>query len=132
LNSLAFAAKPEINRNGSRSGSPDYLDWLATWIGVRLRPDRGASWNFELLRLAARILPWRGTQKGVEAMLNAYLRHEATAAITTDSSISFQVQLTLSDGADANRLKEIATEVLNREKPAHTTFQLLQDTVAGI
>src|SRR5207248_4386600 len=47
-----------LTPSGSGTG---FVSWLAQWIGLALRPDRGERWNRELLRLAGRIGPRRGT-----------------------------------------------------------------------
>src|SRR5262249_40053702 len=67
---LHAAGRPVARLAASGSGAA-FLEWLAGWVGLALRPGRGERWNRELLRVAGRIAPWRGTRAGVEAFLNA-------------------------------------------------------------
>lgn len=83
---------------GSGTG---FLEWLAGWIGLELRPDRGERWNRELARVAGRIWPWRGTRRGVDAFLALYLRGEARDVHVVDAPNPIQVGVASTVGADA-------------------------------
>ena len=140
-----------VRRVSSGSGTV-FLSWLAGWIGLALRPDRGERWNRELVRLAGRIWPWRGTQEGFEAFLNASLRGEARATIF-DPTNPLQIGLVSTVGVDTvicgsvphffwadlvtdernsrlyhpdglNELIQAAQQVLRQEKPTHTYADL--------
>ena len=129
-----------------------HLAWLAGWIGLALRPDRGEQWNRELLRLAGAIGPRRGTRAGVEAFVNAYLRGEAHAVVV-DPAQPLQVGLVATVGADTvvcggpphwfwieltteagnstlrqpaglAALAQAARAAADRERPAHTAYSL--------
>jgi hypothetical protein len=129
-----------------------FLSWLAGWLGLTLRPDRGERWNRELLRLAGRIWPWRGARVGVEAFLQAYLRGEAQATVV-DLANPFQIGLVSTVGVDTvicggvpytfwadlitdernsrlyhaaglAGLVQAAHQALGQEKPAHTDYTL--------
>jgi hypothetical protein len=129
-----------------------FLSWLAGWIGLALRPDRGERWNRELMRLAGRIWPWRGTRAGVGAFLRAYLRGEAEATVY-DWANPLQIGLVSTVGVDTvicggwphwfwadlvtnernSRLYhpaglveviQAAHQALRQEKPAHTYYDL--------
>jgi hypothetical protein len=143
--------QPVLRRAPSGSGTA-FLSWLAGWIGLVLRPDRGERWNRELLRLAGRIWPWRGTKIGVEAFLNAYLRGEAQATLFEPAN-PLQIGLVSTVGVDTivcgglphffwvdiatdahnqwlyqpeglNEMVQAGHQALRREKPAHTYYDL--------
>jgi hypothetical protein len=145
------AGRLVLRRAPSGSGTA-FLSWLAGWIGLGLRPDRGERWNRELLRLAGRIWPWRGTKIGVEGFLNAYLRGEAQATLF-EAANPLQIGLVSTVGADTivcgglphffwvdvateahnqrlyhpeglNEMVQAAHQALRREKPAHTYYDL--------
>jgi hypothetical protein len=130
-----------------------FLGFLAGWIGLKPRPDRGERWNRELLRLAGRIWPWRGTPRGVEAFLTASLRGEAERVRVLDAPDPFQLGLVSTVGADAviggmpphyfaveidteprnsrlyspvglAEMAQAAHTVLRAERPAHTYYDL--------
>ena len=152
---FAHAAGTGLRVLGARhgpAGGAAFLGWLAGWVAVETRPDRGERWNRELLRLNARLQPWRGTQRGLEATLNATLREEATAAVG-DRPNPLQIGLVATVGVDTvicgdppnyftvelqvdprngrlasplglAELVQAAQTVVRREKPAHTYFDL--------
>lgn len=128
------------------------LEWLAGWIGLALRPGRGERWNRDLLRRAGALWPSRGTLRGVQALLEAYLRGEAAPTLF-DPSNPLQVGLVSTVGVDtiicggplhtfwvdlhtarrSMRLRtpegmaemvQAAHEALLREKPGHTGYTL--------
>jgi hypothetical protein len=134
---------------GSGTGS---LRWLAGWIGLQLREDRGERWNRELLRSAGRLWPHRGTGSGLDEFLRAYLAGDATArtfapanpmqvgfisTVGVDTTICgaapnfFQVDVEsglqnpwhYSPGG-LTAVLQAATEALRRERPAHTYYDL--------
>jgi hypothetical protein len=143
--------QPVVRRVPSGSGTA-FLSWLAGWIGLALRPDRGEQWNRQLVRLAGRIWPWRGTQVGCEAFLNSWLRGEARATIF-DPANPLQIGLVSTIGVDTiicgsvphffwvdlvtdernsrlyhpdglHELIQAAQQVLRQEKPTHTYADL--------
>ncbi|MFQ5881393.1 MAG: hypothetical protein ACE5I9_02810 [Candidatus Methylomirabilales bacterium] len=144
--------RPVVRRAPSGSGTA-FLGWLAGWIGLALRPDRGEWWNRELLRLAGRVSSWRGTKVDVEAFLNTYLRGEARAIVFDPSNLILQIGLVSTIGVDTiicgglphffwadlvthkrnsrlyhaeglSEMVQAAHQALRREKPAHTYYDL--------
>jgi hypothetical protein len=129
-----------------------FLRWLAGLIGLALRPDRGERWNRELLRLAGRLWPLRGTRAGLQAHLRAVLRGDADAVVF-DPANPLQVGLVATVGVDTivcgglpyffwvelateqrnsrlysplglSEMVQAAQAVLRAERPAHTYYQL--------
>jgi phage tail-like protein len=118
-----------------RTAPVDFLPWLASWVGLSLRAD----WDADTQRgFIAEIVPLyrlRGTLAGLKRMLEIYLR-PLRDDVTRDDVVIFddfaepahffQVQLTLAD-AKPSRLRatqEIATAIIDQEKPAHTFYAL--------
>ena len=51
--------------------SPDMLQFLGSWLGVELEPTDPAEYRRSMVREVGRLLGWRGTRYGVEALLEA-------------------------------------------------------------
>jgi phage tail-like protein len=52
----------------------DFLKWLAAWLALSLREDWDEPTQRSLIRSIASLYPIRGTRRGLEAMLDLYLR----------------------------------------------------------
>ncbi|GAB1641043.1 phage tail protein [Krasilnikovia sp. MM14-A1259] len=51
--------------------SPEMLQFLGAWLGVELEPTDPAEYRRSMVREVGRLLGWRGTRFGVEALLEA-------------------------------------------------------------
>jgi phage tail-like protein len=51
--------------------SPEMLAYLGSWLGVMLEPTDPAEYRRSLVREVGKLLGWRGTRFGVEALLQA-------------------------------------------------------------
>jgi phage tail-like protein len=51
--------------------SPEMLQFLGSWLGVELEPTDPADYRRSMVREVGRLLGWRGTRYGVEALLEA-------------------------------------------------------------
>ena len=51
--------------------SPEMLQFLGAWLGVELEPTDPAEYRRSMVREVGRLLGWRGTRFGVEALLQA-------------------------------------------------------------
>ena len=51
--------------------SPEMLAYLGSWLGVMLEPTDPAEYRRTLVREVGKLLGWRGTRFGVEALLQA-------------------------------------------------------------
>lgn len=122
-----------------------FLQWLAGWLALELRADLDESTKRELLTHIVSLYSWRGTRKGLETLLA--LLTGATPVITEPETSTlevgaavvgsstrlgsrpfyFSVRLELPPSTDQQahkRIEEIAREVIEREKPAHTYYSL--------
>lgn len=58
-----------------RGGDPfAFLDYLAGWLAIPLRPEKPVDWNRRYLRRAIELAAARGTVPGVEGLLRAWLQ----------------------------------------------------------
>ena len=51
--------------------SPEMLQFLGAWLGLELEPTDPAEYRRSMVREVGRLLGWRGTRYGVEALLEA-------------------------------------------------------------
>jgi phage tail-like protein len=54
----------------------DYLQYLAGWVALPLRPEKGVDWNRRLFQAAIPLYKQRGTISGLEALLRAWLKDD--------------------------------------------------------
>lgn len=127
------------------SAPEEFLPWLAGWVATSLRED----WDTATRRsFIAHIVPLyrrRGTAWALQALLQVYLN--PTGEPLRDASVEvleapspgdptypapyppryFQVRFTIAerDPQTVWRRISIATEIIDREKPAHTYYGLL-------
>jgi Phage tail protein (Tail_P2_I) len=133
-----------------RRAPEEFLDWLAGWVALALQP----GWEVEeKRRLLARIVPLyakRGTKEGMEDFLSTYtglqigngvevreylhpMQVGVTSRVGKDTRIGetphyFEVRLILKEARPDRSLRgkqEIARAIIEREKPAHTCYDLL-------
>jgi phage tail-like protein len=116
----------------------EFLDWLAGWVGVALRPDMPDAQKREMIGRAAQLYRKRGTREGLEQLLAV---QSALHATITDASTPprlgapdlsgagphhFHVQVSLPSGSieTIGRQRALLEAILEAEKPAHTTYEL--------
>jgi phage tail-like protein len=128
-----------------------FLEWLSGWVALALRADIDEPQQRQLIARAASLYRLRGTREGLAAMLSIYalpnpdIEEFATAfQIGVSSTIGKDTQL---DGGPAHffrvtirlpnpdlnefaRQREIATAIIDMEKPAHTYYELRVETPA--
>jgi phage tail-like protein len=51
--------------------TPEMLQYLASWLGLELEPTDPPDYQRSLVREVGRLLGWRGTQRGIEGLLEA-------------------------------------------------------------
>jgi P2-related tail formation protein len=114
----------------------DFLPWLARWVAIALRDDMSEPQRRELIARAASLYRKRGTRQGLEQLLaiQSSLRATITDASTPPRSGApdvsgkgphfFHVQVSLSSVESIARQRAILMQILDAEKPAHTTYEL--------
>src|SRR4051794_36971245 len=75
----------------------DYLDYLASWIGLPLRAEKPAEWNRRFLTLAVPLLARSGTRDGLAALLRAWLAGDVLDAETHDPDAAHRPTVLLTD-----------------------------------
>jgi phage tail-like protein len=123
-----------LDRDGSgKSAPPDFLPWLATWVATSLRED----WSDDTRRrFIANIVPLyrqRGTKAALQSLLKLYtgvdvevLEDPKEPGAAPFPPRYFQVRFTVTerDPSLLSRKAVIATDIIDREKPAHTFYGL--------
>jgi P2-related tail formation protein len=116
----------------------EFLEWLARWVGVALRPYMSEPQRREMIARAVPLYRKRGTRDGLAQLLSIQSSLRATI---TDASTPprpgapdvskqgphfFHVQVSLPQGSidQIRRQREILVEILDAEKPAHTWYRL--------
>ncbi len=114
---------------------PDFLPWLAGWVATSLREDWDTTTRRRFLAHVVPLYQRRGTKQALQQLLQIYLDPgndpPATSVDIVDSDPAFppryfQVRFTVSE-RDAHvlaRRAEVATAIVDREKPAHTFYGL--------
>lgn len=105
----ATTPPPEFKHRPKTTTEFDYLNYLASWIGLPLRPEKPLEWNREFFKSAIGLYPKRSTFLGLDAMLRAWLKDDLleTQLILTDLTRShtdvdtiFQLDVTATLGLD--------------------------------
>jgi phage tail-like protein len=127
------------------SAPDDFLPWLAGWVATSLREDWDAATRRSFLAHIVPLYRRRGTARALQTLLQIYLNptgdplHDASVEVleapkpgdptypTPYPPRYFQVRFTVAerDPAILARRAAIATEIIDREKPAHTYYGLL-------
>jgi phage tail-like protein len=105
----------------------EFLPWLAGWVALSLRADWDTATKRDFIEEVVPLYRLRGTQAGLQRLLEIYTRETVTIDDNFDDPAHFfQVKMILSD-ADPERMKgkqEIARAIIDQEKPAHTFYAL--------
>jgi phage tail-like protein len=105
----------------------ELLDWLAGWVGVSLRAEWTADAKRRFLQQAVALYRKRGTREGLVQMLRLYTGQEATVDDAFDEIPHYfqvKVKFGVSDVHELGRKQQIARDIVDREKPAHTFYGL--------
>jgi phage tail-like protein len=127
----------------------EFLDWLAGWVAVTLREDWDEVRRRDLIARAAPLYRMRGTRRGVEEFLRIYTRlgvsidefrtalqvgEHSTIGVDTlvDGGAPFffhvRVMLPTPDPAQIRTQREVASAIVDLQKPAHTYYTLAVET----
>lgn len=102
----------------------DFLSWLASWTALSIRADLDKSKQREFI---ARIVPkyrFRGTKTNLQSLLEIFLVSSPTI-IEMEEDHKFSVRINLpADPSVLRRQLDIAINIIELEKPAHTDYQL--------
>lgn len=129
--------------------TPDeFLSWLGEWVALTLRTDWSEEEQRSFLSSIVRLYRKRGTKSGLIELLQIYTGTEVEVdellqpmQIGVRSTIGmntiigetppfhFIVRIILTNPVfvDLNRREQIARAIIEQEKPAHTTYDLIVD-----
>jgi phage tail-like protein len=130
----------------AESTPEEFLHWLAGWVALALRSDLSPSRQRRLLANIAHLYRIRGTRRYLEEILKLHLdalpsvtdedlpslqiaRHSTVGTDTYlggGPSFLFQVKLAFSQKENdfTARQRQLAREVIELERPAHTWYEL--------
>ncbi len=110
---------------------PDFLEWMATWVGIDLDETWPEHKQRDQVRNAVHLYRWRGTKKGLADVIRLYCDVEPeildnggtsysegpTGPLPGSPTPSLHVRITLPEGhdIDESRLHDLVTTA----KPAH-------------
>lgn len=125
----------------------EFLEWLSGWVALSLRADWDERRQRDFIAGAVSLYRLRGTKQGLEALigiytrlapaideLNAPLQIGVRSTIGKDTILDaphfFKVTIRLGDPnpEERKRMTEVATAIIDMEKPAHTRYALLVET----
>ncbi|HEX5734700.1 MAG TPA: phage tail protein [Blastocatellia bacterium] len=130
-----------------RNTPEEFLQWLAGWTAFSLRADLNLDQQRDFISKIIQLYSWRGTKRSLQDLLSIFTKGkpEITESATDDCQLGvnstigegmwlgggpahfFQVRIFLPD-MDAKliaRQMEIASALIEMEKPAHTFYELV-------
>ncbi len=137
--------EPGPGQEDNQRAPAEFLDWLAGWVALALRADMDEVRQRDLIARAVTLYRMRGTKRGLEEMITIYTRLPPTI---NELNIPFQIGVhsrvgddTLLDGGAAHffnvtlqlpdpdpkelaRQTQLASAIIDMEKPAHTYYTL--------
>lgn len=105
---------------------PEFLPWLAGWVGLTLRADWEVDTRRRFIREIVPLYRSRGTKDGLRDMLTLYTGQAVEIDDDQGPDHFFTVQLTLAqaDPEQVRQVQAIARAIIDQEKPAHTFYAL--------
>ena len=104
---------------------PDFLPWLARWVGLSLWEDWDVDERRRFIREIVPLYRWRGTKFGMKEVLRIYagVEEDAVRIHEFDEPVHyFEVMIT---GRDMDKRRDILIRIIDQEKPAHTYYTLI-------
>lgn len=102
----------------------EFLPWLASWVAVSLRDDWSVDFKRQFISNMVFLYRRRGTKEGLMKLLELYTTEGVAIAEFDRPAFYFQVSLTLGNLNEFKRKETIARALIDREKPAHTFYNL--------
>lgn len=123
----------------------EFLEWLAGWVALTLRADLDELRQRDFIARAVSLYPLRGTKQGLEEFVSIYTRLGVTVdELNTPFQIGVHsiigvdtlldggaphffrvlVRLPTPDSEQIRQHREVATAIIDIEKPAHTHYVL--------
>jgi phage tail-like protein len=112
-----------------RMAPPDFLPWLASWLGLVLDERWPEGQRRELIRAAVELYEWRGTRRGLSEFLRLYtgftpeiIEPGVGKGAQADQAHRFVVRITSSEPDKLDRA--LLMSIIDLEKPAHAGYKL--------
>jgi phage tail-like protein len=129
-----------------RETRSEFLPWLASWVALGLRADWTEAQKRDFLSNIVRLYQQRGTRENLSELLRIYTGLSPVISGTAENDIQIGVHSTIGldtqigggiphfftvtvtmpnpDPATLQRQHQIATALIELQKPAHTDYQL--------
>ncbi|MBP7686592.1 MAG: FHA domain-containing protein [Thermoflexales bacterium] len=112
-----------------RLAPPDFLPWLASWLGLVLDERWPEGQRRELIRAAVELYEWRGTRRGLSEFVRLYtgftpviIEPGVGKGAKADQAHRFIVRITSSEPDKLDRA--VLMSIIDLEKPAHAGYKL--------
>lgn len=112
-----------------RLAPPDFLPWLASWLGLVLDERWPEGQRRELIRAAVELYEWRGTRHGLSEFLRLYtgftpeiIEPGVGKGAKADQAHRFVVRIKSSEPDKLDRA--LLMSIIDLEKPAHAGYKL--------
>ena len=105
----------------------DFVPWLSSWVAFSVRADLEDGQKRKFLGRIVSLYLRRGTLPNLQELLGIFTVGVTTIDEDPNKPHYFRVTIRLPDGTSADRLRQssIAHALIDLEKPAHTTYDLL-------
>lgn len=107
-----------------------YLNYLARWIALPLRPEKPLSFNREFFKAAIPLYPKRGTLPGMDALLRAWLKGDLLETDPPDPTLLILTDLTRVYN-EVDTIFQLAPGNVADRRPNEIYVQLGVNTVLG-
>ena len=112
-----------------RLAPPDFLPWLASWLGLVLDERWPEGQRRELIRAAVELYEWRGTRRGLSEFVRLYtgftpeiIEPGVRKGAKADQAHRFIVRIKSSEPDKLDRA--VLMSIIDLEKPAHAGYKL--------
>jgi phage tail-like protein len=108
----------------------EFLPWLAKWTAFSLRADLDENQQRDFIANVIQLYRWRGSKANLQRLLKIFTGGEAVVTEDAGTPHYFYVALSLPKEwrekpvEFLGRKKEIAYDLIDLEKPAHTYYKL--------
>ena len=116
-------------------GPPEFVRWMASWVGQSIDPSVPEDRQRSLALAIGPLFPYRGTARGIEAMLAALTQSEVTVE---DSGgvyrageappVERRVSIQVNDSGEVDRQQLL--RIVQSEVPAQTAVELIVDSAS--
>jgi phage tail-like protein len=120
-----------------RLAPAEMLDWLGSWVALRLDETWPVAAQRELIAMATTLYRWRGTARGMRAHLRLLTGYEPTLVENFDglpddargqSRANWLTVIAFSDSPDIS--ERAVRQVIEFQKPAHVAYTLFVESTS--